>query len=741
MCRAFLALIPVLFAFCGGAPVAAGEDTGLRVRVVTADERPIPDARVLVRRDEVATQRQTDATGMAHFPLGPGTYTVTVMATGFVGEERDAVEIEDGAEELRFELDTGVSFRGRLLDPAGSPVADADLVVVEGGLVGDCASYSGDPDVLARVRTDEAGHFAVGGVPLYGCVTVVAALEGYATERVSVKPDLEQRLDDLVIVSLRPGAVVEGTVLAPNGAPVSGARVYVVPAEVPELHAYPRSYAFGADGIIWRAESGVTDERGHFRVTRLRRDVSYVALGEADGLGDSEPSVPFTLPKGEHEGDIGILLRKLGVLVLHVLDADGKPPARVRLEVSGRYQATPPAIDGLYRFEGLQPGLTRVRVEEEDHLQWFARPTVLPGEEVRLDAQLDRGASMAGVLRGPDGEPVADMRVAVEIELSDSATGYYTRYSRDDRTDQEGRFSITALPPGAYTPRVWSTTFELCDVQEITVPAADVELCGVWLGRATLRVVKPDGTPLEGTLWYWRPTEYAGSRVTSHDELKDGRLTIENLHEEPEEILFVPDGFVAFRRSVSAAPGETLDLGTHVLDPGVALRGQILAPDGQPAAGASVSVLNAGGVADEEGRFELTPVPRGRVHVDVKLDGQPRNWFSVEVSDPPQPVTLRMQTGARVCIRLRLHDGKPGANQGLGVERKVDDRWEDLGGGRTGREGEMRGWMVPGRLRLHWSPDGKRARGRVLGEYVIPADAADEVVIEIVLPQENAADK
>jgi hypothetical protein len=126
----------------------------------------------------------------------------------------------------------------------------------------------------------------------------------------------------------------------------------------------------------------------------------------------------------------------------------------------------------------------------------------------------------------------------------------------------------------------------------------------------------------------------------------------------------------------AAAPrGEirevVVDDGTAPVDDGGTVRGRILAPDGRPLVGATVTVGDVSTVTDDDGTFELEGLPPGKVTIDIGAvppyaattatatvgdDAIALGDISVERELPPGQIrgVVHTAAGAPVAARIRI---------------------------------------------------------------------------------------
>ena len=178
--------------------------------------------------------------------LVAGSYIVTAIVKkpgpGYVREffeetprygSSTPVTLTAGGNELdiNFTLDLGGSISGRVLTAiGGSPIAGA---IVEARLPGACCGE--------EARTAPNGSYVIAGLAP-GSYIVTAERDGFVLEFWEEKPNYDSSTPVTVTAgvnepdinfTLDPGGSISDTVLAQGGAPVGGARVFVIPAGEP----------------------------------------------------------------------------------------------------------------------------------------------------------------------------------------------------------------------------------------------------------------------------------------------------------------------------------------------------------------------------------------------------------------------------------------------------------------------------------------------------------------------------
>jgi beta-lactamase regulating signal transducer with metallopeptidase domain len=163
----------------------AGPPVRFRVRVLTSDRKPVPDARVtLVNGDpgldktfswgyhdaswEDMGRRRTAADGWADFPaLSFASATVLVRAPGHA---RYRVGWRDGAKELTCELGKEAVLTGEVCDEAGKPVETFYVNLTGGG-----------DQIAATVEPEDKGRFRIAELPAGTWQVLVRGADGRST--------------------------------------------------------------------------------------------------------------------------------------------------------------------------------------------------------------------------------------------------------------------------------------------------------------------------------------------------------------------------------------------------------------------------------------------------------------------------------------------------------------------------------------------------------------------------------
>ena len=296
------------------------------------------------------------------------------------------------------QLRPAATLSGRVVDHAARPVAGARVEFVAEAVSGAAAVAARNP---GRTTSDAGGAFRIEGVAAgHGRLRIAA--EGYAPfERaaIDVRPPEQVLLGDLHLDS---GVAQAVWVTKPGGRPVAGATVIT-------RGRYGRP-----------AASCATNSRGSCRLSPLvagevvelavRSETGEVVVEEV--LPGVEPLLVTMLPRRAIAG--------------RVIDGAGRDLAGAR--VTGRVEGTARQGERLLRssvvtaaisgstggfvLEGLPAGRLELTTELEGYLPLSRTEALSP--DALLILQLESGATLAGRVLGPDGEPVAGVWVTVD---------------------------------------------------------------------------------------------------------------------------------------------------------------------------------------------------------------------------------------------------------------------------------------------------------------------------------------
>ncbi|MBI5091699.1 MAG: sigma-70 family RNA polymerase sigma factor, partial [Candidatus Hydrogenedentes bacterium] len=238
------------------------------------------------------------------------------------------------AEEERHRSDWGV--KGQVVDAnSGAPITEFHYESVGGGSLGPVK--------------DSQGHFTVSPVQGPTLVLKIRAPR-YVTQIVTVTADQVRDKFAQVVVKLKPGAIVEGTVVDPDGNPVAGAKVY--PNELLD------------DFVAGQSANCATDHDGAFRLDtfefgpqRICVEHPAYAISWTDVTVSPGKSAPVTI-KLTHGGSIEGTATSTGAPLANVgiscrIDGGAGP---------GRRDSTNLKTDatGHFRVDNITPGAMTV---------------------------------------------------------------------------------------------------------------------------------------------------------------------------------------------------------------------------------------------------------------------------------------------------------------------------------------------------------------------------------------------
>jgi len=283
------------------------------------------------------------------------------------------------------------------------------------------------------------------------------------TTHVVVGSELGEVRKDVVLVR---GAVLEGTVVSPDGDPVRGARVWV--------EAAPG--ATGGDAL--RDLMAISGGNGAFRIAGIPSQAHVDVMAEHDAWVRSARET-LRLAAGQ-ERKLTLTLRAGSKLPGRVVDVQGVPVrgARVRWgnidgvaerDLRTSFEADEHLgsrvvradDDGRFTLTALPPGTLLLKVEKEGFAAWYRRDVAIGEESLQpaITVELEATLSVRGRVTALDtGLPLARAFVyarelgAVEGQEPDAGR---VQAIVSAETGPDGRYVLDKVPPGTHDIVVW----------------------------------------------------------------------------------------------------------------------------------------------------------------------------------------------------------------------------------------------------------------------------------------------
>lgn len=579
-----------------------------------------------------------------------GAWTPYASAPGLLPARGESFEVGEGErkEGLVLVLAEGRSVAGRVLDPSGSPVAEAAVLafripVPREGVPGNILIKpwgAGNPDQMVLAGPD--GTFRITGLPEGRCV-LAATMEGFVGIVVGV-----QAGDVGLVLRLGAEFPITGRVLDPDGSPVEEARV-VAEGAAGEAEVPPGGEEEEPGGSLSRLEELLTEELrglgssvtfdtgpdGAFRIGGLAKG-TFRLVASKRGFLDATATVEAGTP------DVVLRLGRGFTIEGRVVEAGtGKPipEASIRATPVSSPAAGPDAPDpravwaqvernGTFVVEGAQEGTYSLRIEPPGMFgQRAFLPRTIHGVRTGtkdLVAEVDRGLSLSG--RAVDAEGGEFRGAGLLIGLHRTGDPVPPWGGAQRLLGEDGRFTFSGLLPGRYSvtispveggeepPMYFAARVEAdAGTGDLVVPLALGKTIG---GRVEL----PEGRPVdEGAVWLEvRSSRGTGFPVEVEDVpiREDGSFLTPPLDPGVAWDLLAragDEGVAAARGIRPGATGVVLKI-----EPGRAIEGVVVGPEGKPVAGARVEArARAGGqretgaYCDEDGSFVLEGLAPG----------------------------------------------------------------------------------------------------------------------------------
>lgn len=402
-----------------------------------------------------------------------------------------------------------------------------------------------------------------------------------------------------------------------------------------------------------------TDAKGEYSLPHEDADIPSVVIA--------------THPRHLASGALGPLpalsLTSATTVLVHVVREDGTPVPNAEVLSFGRVHVEGGAgtvqrrsvtsDDGTAHVSPL-PGRSALvaRFGAEVSEPWLGRHASL---EAPVRLVLRSTFSASGRVTGAPSDALADCRVLVRsARAEDTWSRSWSGWHRDaaaTRVGDDGRWNIDSVPwigAAAYVFRLERADRAPIEIEQLVgAPGRRITVDFAWSEGHPLafRVLDPDNVPVEGAevAAHWKDGE-RWVRIEERTDA-DGRVAFTDCPEVSLWVRISTEDFAHHASGPYALPAESGEFDI-VLQIPARVTGRCL-HGGEPAErfsvtywGADASGRKTEDFRDEEGRFELTRVEPGVVHL-----------LATSTDLPPGPTeTAEVEAGAEVEVELRLDD-------------------------------------------------------------------------------------
>lgn len=618
-----------------GSPVA-----GATVSIATGDLVP----KFLMAKESPTLVTTTDANGAWKVErVTPGPYRIAATAKGLLPGELPKLVVGPG--EDRRDLDIalvagGSVVSGTVTDVGGGPIADARVTAVRSGI----RELQAPADFVAITGPD--GRYELTLPP--GDLRLTASHDDYADASHSIELGKEPATVDF---SLVPGATIRGQVVArDSGKPVSGGLV--------RAEGNGRGFG-GGDGFA------SVDEQGNFVLRGLSSgEIELSALGL--GYVSETPTV-VTIGIGEQLEDVKVLVDHAytisGRVVRKGKTDEGLPGIMLgAFSIASQafgFSIEPSDSDGAYKIVGLKKGSYNMFAFGEGSVPDVGKAVEIVDRDLEnVIIELDAGVTVSGRVDPATADVGISLEPAGPIGFANMFEAAKAVLVTAD-TDATGAFVLRNVPAGSFKLKASAE-----DGRKATQPlvVAQVDQSGVVVkleDRASIsgRVVDSNNKPASGVRVTAAKTKKDDDGMTINFNGRDNGVTTRD------DGSFKLLGLEPGEYTVSARDGgewgpppttkdkkkdaETVTLAATEAKSGVTLtveardgviRGNVLAPDGKPAADAWVTASRVvdpvegvparfarfGGdrskpvLTNADGQFTITRLRKGTFTVEVE---------------------------------------------------------------------------------------------------------------------------
>lgn len=574
---------------------------------------------------------------------------------------------------------------GRILDPQGAPVSDAEVELVRGP-----AAAINIPSLYTRlnllVRTDNAGKYRFNNVGPNDDYIIVASHPDYGdceAGPIVVPPATEQAVAD---IRLRDGVTVEGFVRC-DGRPLQNA-VVILSNAMERLRKLRPNMPDHPDLEPFELRTA-TDAEGHYQFASAPFS-SFEITAELDGYSRiTRNSQTSFLGRSSREHKIDFDLTLARRITGSVIDESKNPIAGAKIAATianQNFRCEVESIsDGAGRFalEALADGQYFLQATcdgySESHQQQVAAGT----EELVLELRV-QGSAVGVIVDESTGAPITEFALSVQQQYKGRGPIELAQNVRFH--DSGGRFEVKNLDPGRYTLEGVAAGYAPSLSGEFEVTRGQVtsgvriemnkggQITGIVVDRAgkpirnALVSLRENGTKDNQVLEIFSQMGARGAGLPKFRTKEDGRFTLDLVVPETYQVAVRHNQFAGLLKDdVTVRKDETVDVGELVLLRGARVSGRAFDLDGNPLVGATITGIagKSSGYkstrTNNDGFYELLSLNAGEYTITINSfqSNPPINPLAGLSFAKNSRQVIAVNDGDDVTVDLRLSKEKP----------------------------------------------------------------------------------
>ncbi|MEM7164445.1 MAG: carboxypeptidase regulatory-like domain-containing protein [Planctomycetota bacterium] len=618
-------------------PTASDEGIAFHGLVADASGQPIADAQVDWHPGAATDSGFGDA-ALSVTTNAAGQYRVAAAAENaagllvashgrYVGASR-AVTAADATTAIDFTLSLGGAISGQVTDSSsGLGAVGITVHAFAGRATGGAAwvlTASGPGD---SVETTDGGAYRLEGlVPGDYTLRVTTGDTNFSVTAASSRTTSVAAGEEVTgfDFEVAPGGTIRGRVLLADGAAAADAKVHVFPQDIMQ-----RQMSGDTSIVSFEDKRATTDDKGWFAVRGLPLGDTYNVLGNHDSacptahngvvLTEEEPEATVELQLKRGSTIYGVVTNETGAVAtdatVHLMpDMAALLAGAMHLAEAGGSET--PDEDGRYSFAQRPPGRYRVYVTAEgeegaNFADWSGVWGGNRGEEVELDGESDVEVDLVAGL-APSIDAVTVTGRVVDDRGTAIVGATVAGEEANTETDEDGNFALTLAATNAIRLTASAASHDSATTR--VVPASPQAVLTLQrLSRISGRVVlqsgdSPSGSfkvrarvPDTGMLSEFQALAMGDDGTSGNS---DGTFVLDEVKPGAVEVIATLSGHPeGSSGTLVVSPGAELTDVVVEIPAGATITGQVLTPDGDPAAGATVVAVPADASESEKMQY------------------------------------------------------------------------------------------------------------------------------------------